>query len=641
MSAPTAQAAAARMVRVLVVDDEPAVIEAYRQVLDPPRASTARAEIDELRTRLFLSGGAPAVAAVHPRDASRFETEYCNGAEAAVSAVREACAAGRPFALVFLDMRMPPGPDGAWAAERIRELDPQIEIVVCTAYSDVDPAEIGRRVPPADQLFYLQKPFHPHEVRQLAIALGEKREGAERRRSESEDVDRLTGLPGRALFLRNLRQAVQVATGSGETIALLCIDLDNFRRVNEALGHAAGDELLRLTSERLRQILRRDDLVAQVPPPAAAGGDLGRTGGDQFAVLLHHVREPADALAVAARLTRPLVNEPGLATSPVTLTASVGVALCPAHATDDEALFRQASIAMYLAKRRGRGEYACYDPGLSAGARARFSLESHLQGALERGEFSVHYQPQFDLGTGRIAGMEALLRWNNPELGNISPAEFVPLAEETGLILPIGEWVLRTACRQVREWHEAGLPAGRVAVNVSPVQFSQREFRDLVAQVLHETGLEPALLELEITESLMTRDEEWTKQLLADLRALGVSVAIDDFGVGYSNLRRLSEFSVSRLKIDRSLVQDVESLGRNTAIVTAMVSMARALGLDVVAEGVENFDQLLQLQDQQCNEVQGFLLSRPLAAGDAEQLLERLASSTAATRTMRLRTLAG
>ena len=636
-----AEPTAARAVRVLVVDDEPAVIEAYRQVLDPPKSSSARAEIEDLRTRLFLSGGAPAVAAVHPRDAHRFETEYCNGAEAAVAAVREACAGGRPFALVFLDMRMPPGPDGAWAAERIRELDPQIEIVVCTAYSDVDPAEVGRRVPPADQLFYLQKPFHPHEVRQLAIALGEKREGAERRRRETDDVDRLTGLPGRALFLRNLRQAVQAATGSGETVALLCIDLDNFRRVNEALGHAAGDELLRLTSERLREILRRDDLVAHVPSTTVAGDDLGRTGGDQFAVLLHHVRDPADALAVAARLTRPLVNEPGLAASPVALTASVGVALCPTHATDDEALFRQASIAMYLAKRRGRGEYACYDAGLSAGAQTRFTLESRLQGALERGEFSVHYQPQFDLGTGRIAGMEALLRWNNPELGSVSPAEFVPLAEETGLILPIGEWVLRTACRQVREWHEAGLPAGRVAVNVSPVQFSQREFRGMVAQILQETGLEPALLELEITESLMMRDEEWTKQLLADLRALGVSVAIDDFGIGYSNLRRLSEFSVSRLKIDRSLVQDVESLGRNTAIVTAMVSMARALGLDVVAEGVENFDQLLQLQDQQCNEVQGFLLSRPLPAGDAEQLLERLANSTAATRTLRLRTLAG
>ena len=627
-------------VRVLVVDDEPAIIDAYRQVLGESTPSAARAEIDGLRARLFLSGGIAATAGVRARDSTRFDAEYCNGAEAAVAAVRAACAAGRPFAVAFLDMRMPPGPDGAWAAERIREVDPQVEIVICTAYSDVDPVEIGQRVPPADQLFYLQKPFHPHEVRQLALALGQKRASADRRRDASEDFDRLTGLAGRALFFRNLRQAVQSAGRSGETIALLCLDLDNFRRINEALGQVAGDALIRRASERLREILRRDDVLARLSLPAVAGEDIARTGGDQFAVLLHHVRSAADAEAVAARLTRLLMNEGGLASSPVTVTASVGIALCPLHATDDEALFRQASIAMYGAKRRGRGEFACYDAQLNAGAQTRFSLESRLQGALERGEFCVHYQPQFDLGTGRVSGMEALLRWTSPELGGVSPAEFVPVAEETGLILPIGEWVLRSACFQVKAWHDAGLPAGRVAVNVSPVQFSQRDFRSRVAQILRETGLEPGMLELEITESLMMKDEEWTKQLLAELRGLGVSIAIDDFGVGYSNLRRLSEFSVSRFKIDRSLVQDVESLGRNTAIVTAMVSMARALGLDVVAEGVENFQQLLQLQDQQCNEAQGYLLSRPLPVADAEALLQRLAGSTDASRTMRLRSLA-
>ncbi len=627
-------------VRVLVVDDEPAVIDAYRKVLDAAAPSAARAEIDDLRARLFMGGGAPAVAATRTHAGRAFEVDCRNGAEAAVEAARAALAEGRPYAVAFIDMRMPPGPDGAWAAERIRELDPQLDIVICTAFSDVDPADIGRRVPPADQLFYLQKPFHPHEVRQLATALGEKRDGAERRRSESEDFDRLTGLATRTLFLRHLREVVQGVGESGETVALLCVDLDNFRRVNEALGHDAGDELIRRAAQRLREILRRDDLLAQVDLPEVEGAELARTGGDQFAVLLRRIRSQADAETVAARLTRPLVNEPGIGPSPVTLSASVGIAMCPAHASDDEALFRQASIAMYCAKRRGRGESVCYDAQLNAGAQARFSLESRLQGALERGEFTLHYQPQFDLGTGGISGLEALLRWNSPELGSVSPAEFVPVAEETGLILPIGEWVMRNACRQLKAWQDAGLPTGRIAVNVSPVQFSQRDFRGVVAQVLRETRLEPAMLELEITESLMMRDEEWTKQLLAELRALGVSVAIDDFGVGYSNLRRLSEFSVSRLKIDRSLVQGVENLGRSAAIVTAMVSMARALGLDVVAEGVENFQQLLQLQDERCNEVQGFLLSRPLASADAEALLHRLATSTATSRTMRLRTLA-
>jgi diguanylate cyclase (GGDEF)-like protein len=640
MNNPVSQPTSTPAIRVLVVDDEAAVIDAYRQVLGSPVTSSTRAEIDELRKRLFLSGGAAALAATRSGGTATFEADYRNGAEAAVAAVREACSADRPYAVVFLDMRMPPGPDGAWAAERIRELDPQAEIVICTAYSDVDPAAIAERVPPADQLFYLQKPFHPHEVRQLASALGAKCMSAQRRLDAGEDVDHLTGLSSRSGFLARLRRVVEDGPRDERAVALLCLDLDNFRRINEALGHAAGDELISRTAQRLRDLLCRDQAVAHVPLPEIAVKDIARTGGDQFAVLLDHVRDPRDVEAVAARLTRPLVSEAGAGGTPVTVTASVGIALCPSEGTDAEALFRQASIAMYVAKRRGRGEYASYEARLVTGAQARFSLERHLQGALERGEFALHYQPQFNLATGRIAGMEALLRWTHPELGVVTPAEFVPLAEETGLILPIGDWVLRTACRQVRAWLDQDLPTGRLAVNVSPVQFSQRNFGATVAQVLHESGLPPSLLELEITESLMMKDEDWTQRLLNELRGFGVSVAIDDFGVGYSNLRRLSEFPVNRLKIDRSLVQDVEHLGRNAAIVGAMVSMARAIGLEVVAEGVENFEQLLQLQDQKCHEVQGFLLARPTPVADTEQLLQRLAASTDSSRTMRLRTLA-
>ena len=279
--------------RILVVDDEAAVLDAYRQVLGNPVTSAARAEIDDLRKRLFLSGGAAALAATRSRGAAPFEAEYCDGAEAAVAAVRTACSIGRPYAVVFLDMRMPPGPDGAWAAERIRELDPQAEIVICTAYSDVDPAVIAQRVPPTDQLFYLQKPFHPHEVRQLAHALGAKRASAQQRLDAGEDIDRLTGLSGRGRFLMRLRQVVEDACRDGTTVALLCIDLDNFRRINEALGHAAGDDLIRRTAQRLRELLRRDDDRGAPAAARSPGIDIARTGGDQFAVLLHQVRDPA------------------------------------------------------------------------------------------------------------------------------------------------------------------------------------------------------------------------------------------------------------------------------------------------------------------------------------------------------------
>jgi diguanylate cyclase (GGDEF)-like protein len=628
-------------IRVLVVDDEQAVLDAYRQVLGRPRRNSDREAMDELRVKIFLASAGAAVAAGSAPQAPQFEPVFCSGAEAAVAAVREACGADRPFAVAFLDMRMPPGPDGVWTAVRIREIDPQVEIVICTAYSDVDPVEIGQRVPPEDKLFYLQKPFHPHEVRQMALALGEKRANEERRLKEVTDFDPLTGLANRTRFLGHLKQAVSTAQRRQRMLSVLYVDLDNFRRVNDVLGHIVGDEMMRSVAQRLQEILRRDARAAGTVLPDVTADDIARLGGDQFVVLLHDIGDPQEASAVAALLTRPLTSPAPVEQSPVTLTASVGIAIYPNDSADEEELFRHSGIAMYNAKRQGRGQFAFFGHAMSDGAQTRFSLERQLEAALARNEFSLHYQPQFDLGTGRISGMEALLRWSNAELGVISPDEFIPLAEETGLIEPIGEWVLRTACRQFKEWQDMGLAPGRIAVNVSARQFSGDHFLALVQGALRDSRLAPSYLELEITESLMMKDEVHTRQMLSGLRHIGVSIAIDDFGMGYSSLGRLSEFAVNRLKIDRSFVQSADSLGRNATIVTAIVAMARALGVEVVAEGVENFSQLLHLQDQKCNEAQGFLLSRPLHAAEATELLERLEASTATSRTMRLRTLAG
>ena len=628
-------------IRVLVVDDEQAVLGAYAKVLGATGRSADRTAIDELRAKLFLANAGASVAGNSAPPAAQFETVFCGGAEAAIAAVREACAADRPFAVAFLDMRMPPGPDGAWTAGKIRELDPQVEIVICTAYSDVDPVEIGRRVPPEDKLFYLQKPFHPHEVRQMALALGGKRAVEQRRLTAISDFDPLTGLPNRSRFLKYLSHAVQSAKQYGRMLSVLYVDLNNFRRINDVLGHIVGDEMMRKVAQHLREILRGDAVKAGGSLPDIATDDIARLGGDQFMILLHDLDDPKDASDVAALLTRPLATPARFEHSPVTLTASVGIAIYPNDSADDEALFRHSGIAMYNAKRQGRGQYAFFDHAMNEGAQTRFSLEGQLEGALARNEFSLHYQPQFDLGTGKMSGIEALLRWNNAELGVVSPDEFIPLAEETGLILAIGEWVLRTACRQFKDWQDMGLAPGRIAVNVSARQFGEHQFCTLVADVLNESRLAPRFLELEITESLMMRDEAWTRQLLSELRNIGVSIAIDDFGMGYSSLGRLSEFAVNRLKIDRTFVQSADGLGRHATIVTAIVAMARALGVDVVAEGVETFDQLLHLQDQKCHEAQGFLLSKPLHAAEATQLLERLAASTATSRTMRLRSLAG
>jgi diguanylate cyclase (GGDEF)-like protein len=625
---------------VLVVDDEPEVLDAYRRVLEPSANFVGAAVIDELRNRLLLSGGSPALLAKPSARPNAFDTTYCDGEVAAIAAVRAANSANKPFTIVFLDSRLSPGQDALRTAQRIRAIDQKVEIVICAADTDVDPLRFSRHVLPADKLFYLPKPFEPHELRHMTVALGEKYDCLNRRTVELTECDSLTGLPSRGRFVARLGEAIDDARRQGQSMALLYLDLDGFRCINDALGQAAGDQMLKQISRRLREMLYRDAVMNATGADDLAF-DVARLGGDEFVVLIRALKDVAEAGAIAQHLTSPLLTAEDAVRTTVMVTASVGIALYPTDSTDDDALLRQASIAMYAAKRQGRGRVAFFDATMKAGALARFNLEQRLQRALARGGLSLDYQPQFNLGTGEISGVEALLRWTDAELGSVAPEEFVPLAEEMGLIMPIGEWALRTACNQFRLWLDTGLDAGRVAVNVSPAQFAQPGFCRMVAAALADTGLAPARLELEITESLALRDDGRTSEILADLRQIGVSLAIDDFGMGHSNLGRLSSVPVSRLKIDRALVQGSDSAGRAATIVGTIVSMARSLGLEVVAEGVEDFTQLLDLQEQQCNEVQGYLLSKPLSADEATQLLQRLDASCDTSRTTRLRSLAG
>jgi len=622
-------------VRVLVVDDEASVREAYRQILNGTAANPQTSARKQLHARLFSTDKTePPSAAL--KASAQFDVTFCNGAEAAVEAVRAACREQKPFAVAFLDIRMPPGPDGAWAAEAIRKIDSEVEIVLCTAFSDVDPASIGERVPPADKLFYLQKPFHPYEVRQMAIALGQKW-SSERHIGRLAYYDTLTGLANRALFQQQLTVAIDHAKENGEKLAVLYLDLDNFKRINDTLGHGVGDQLLRLMAERLRAIFRRDDLLARGADADCAGSDLARLGGDEFVVLLHDLQAVEDAGAVAERIVRELQLPMQLTVHQVMVSPSVGIAIYPTDGTDVETLFRNADVAMYFAKRQGPAQIAYFKDHMSAGELKRLTLEGKLREALKSNEFTLHYQPQFDLTTGVIAGFEALLRWFNVDLGFVTPADFIPVAEETGLILPIGEWVLRTACGQMKAWHDAGLPRVHIAVNVSSQQFGQRNFPELVANVLRDTGLPPECLELEITESLVMQDEGWARQALAQIKATGVLLAIDDFGTGYSSLSRLRGFSVDRLKIDRTFVRDLNTNEGDRVLVSAIIKMAQTLGLGVVAEGVEEFGQLLHLQEEKCNVAQGYLFSKPLPAKDAKALLQRASESQECGRTSRLR----
>jgi len=624
-------------IRVLIADDEAEVRDAYRQILFEADMSSETAVFHNLRERLFSKPPEQLAKNLSPSDTA-FAPVFCGGAEAAVAAVREALAADDPFAVAFLDMRMPPGPDGVWAAARIRELDPAIEIVVCTAYSDVDPRDIGAMVPPEEKLSYLQKPFHPHEIRQMTISLASKWR-SEHRIVKLAYFDALTGLPNREQSRNRLNTALAAAKQHQRMLAVLYLDLDKLKRVNDTLGHAVGDELLCLVAARLRTSLRADDTVEELP--GARSSHIARLGGDEFIVILPNIRSADDAAAVAARLISELQEPMRLAQHTLVVTPSIGVSMFPGDGVEADTLLRNADLAMYFAKRKGPGMSAFFDASMNDAALHRFTLEAKLRGALERGEFTLHYQPQFDVRTGGVSGMEALLRWTNDELGVVPPVEFIPVAEETGLILGIGEWVLRNACLQAKSWVDEGLPVARMAVNVSGQQFVLKDFPQTVAAIIKETGIEASMLELEITESVVMKDEAWAEQALAQLKEQGVMLAIDDFGTGYSSFGRLRHFAVDRLKIDRSFMTSLIDCSDDRAIAAAIIAMSRSLRINVTAEGVESFPQLLFLQEHECQEAQGFLFSRALPPADAHKLLVRAAETAAGTRTQRLRSLIG
>lgn len=612
MSTPT-EASTQPPIRILITDDEATIRDSYRDILQAAASTPAAGGLDEMRERLFgKRRDAPA--------GERFELIFCVGAEDAVQAVHDANTEGRPFSVVFLDMRMPPGPDGVWAATRIRELDPRVDIVVVTAYSDIDPEEIARRVPPAGSLFYLQKPFHAHEIRQLAGALGRRRQAEDRIRQLAY-FDDVTGLPNRALFKERLTQAVALARRNQRRLAVLFLDLDNFKRINDTLGHSIGDLLLQEAAKRLLLNVRASDAVVQGSAVDTEG--LARFGGDEFTLVLAEISQETDAALVARRLLETLAQPVSLAGHDVTVTASIGIAVYPQDGQDVEALLKNADMAMYFAKREGRNTFQFFTEAMNAAALKRMAMESHLRRALELGELSLHYQPQIDVATGSTTGAEALLRWNCRELGAIPPAEFIPLAEETGLIVPIGEWVLRTACAQAKAWRLAGVPLPRVAVNVSVHQFAQDDFPALVARILSEVGLEPGALEIEITESVLLKDGEAALTTLRELKALGVHLAIDDFGTGYSSLAYLKQFPIDRLKIDRTFVCSVNNDPQDRAIAAAIIAMAESMNLSVTAEGVETEGQLSFLRSRHCDEAQGYLLSRPLPTQEAAEFLQR------------------
>ncbi|MBW8369463.1 MAG: EAL domain-containing protein [Thiobacillus sp.] len=462
----------------------------------------------------------------------------------------------------------------------------------------------------ADQMIRLQQ-----ANANLVVATIEARKLAEQVQTAKIELDHLahhdvlTGLPNRILLSDRLAQAIALARRSGKQLVVVFMDLDRFKHINDSLGHAVGDQLLQSVGQRLLGCVRQSDTIS-------------RLGGDEFVALLPDIDHPEDAALSAQKMIAAIALPHRIDQHDLHIGASIGISIYPEDGLDAETLIKHADTAMFHAKDNGRNTYAFFEQEMTARAIARQSIEASLRLALERQEFVLHYQPKINLLSGAIVGVEALVRWQHPQRGLLVPADFVPIAEDSGLILPIGRWVLREACRQARAWQDAGFPLITVAVNTSALEFRAGDFLEYLRAVLEESRLEPRYLELELTESVLMRDAASADSVLHALADLGVKLAIDDFGTGYSSLSYLRQFPINTLKIDQSFVNQITSNPDDATLVSAVISMGRSLKQRVIAEGVETAEQAAFLLAQHCDEGQGYFFGRPVGAGALAVLLQ-------------------
>jgi diguanylate cyclase (GGDEF)-like protein len=616
--------------RILIIDDSRDIHDDFRKVLGGglnSAASLAAAELALLGESLPTN--------MNPG----FEVESAMQGQEGVVRVQQAIDEGRPFAMAFVDMRMPPGWDGLETIERLWAVDPDVQVVICSAHSDYDWSDVVARLKNSDKLLVVKKPFEPIEVLQSANALTRKWQNERIVRRQVETLERevtartqgleaankqlrhlathdaLTGLPNRVLMHDRLGQASKHADRHGQSFGLILLDLDRFKLVNDSLGHRAGDELLKEVAHRLKGVVREIDTVARlggdefvliVSP--GGGGDTARGGGDTARQVATQI---IDVMQAPMRIAGVEIH-----TSP-----SIGVAFYPNDAATIELLLAHADAAMYCAKQRGRNNVQFFTSGMNTATQEKVKLESDLHFALEQKQLELHYQPKVNTATGIMHGAEALLRWRHPTRGNVPPSEFIPLAEECGLIGSIGAWVVREACRQARAWQVAGLPPLRVAVNLSASQFRQNNIVDTIRDALDQAGLEGRFLEVELTESAVMNDPEESIAILEKLSKMGVLVSVDDFGTGYSSMSYLRRFPIDKLKIDRGFISEVMSRPEDASIVRAIISLAHSLKLKVVAEGVESIDQLEFLRTLGCDQYQGYYYSPALPAAKFEELV--------------------
>ncbi|MES2754490.1 MAG: EAL domain-containing protein [Pseudomonadota bacterium] len=615
--------------RILIVDDEPGMHDSYRIAFGSRRPEGGDAALNSLAADLFGDDEVTPDADAAPD----FECTHCNQGLDAVAAVERAIADGRPYAVAFIDVRMPPGIDGKETATRIRGLDADVNLVIVTGFSDFSPVEISKAAGPLDKIFYIAKPFEVAEVVQTATALSSRwhvdrelsaareklgqqvvqleEQGRELALNESRAFhlathDSLTDAPNRLAFTRVLADCCE----SGITFATAMVDLDRFKIVNDTLGHLAGDELLRALC---------DVLEANIPE----GGFVARLGGDEFGILFETPGEDAGVMA-CDRILLACGGTFEILGHTVQGGASIGVVVTPPNPLRDPVdILRRADLALNDAKHAGRGQVKLFTESMDESIRIRSRIENGLSEAIAKGELSLAYQPIVASDGFEIAGFEALLRWSSPEYGNISPAVFIPIAEESNLIHELGEWVLDESLKVLPQW-----PGQYVSVNFSPRQFRRQNFVGYIVERVQRAGVAPSRVQIEITETAIFDDADRAAETLYKLRQMGFRIALDDFGTGYSSLYNIRKFALDALKIDRSFIDGMGREKESAAIVHSIVHLGRALGLGVIAEGVETEAQLQALRLAGTSHLQGYYFSRPVSEAAARDLAERRVMAT-------------
>ena len=614
--------------------------QAVHRVLDEQAGQSAEAALELLESASTGSSAPPV--------RSHFSIDSAHRGRDGVKRVAQALEAQAPYAAAFVNLHLP-GWDGLRTAERLWQIDPRLQIVFCSAPSDDDWTAMVDRLGRSDRWLVLSKPLQPIEILQCATALGRKWENermaeAEITRLENAIADQtngienatrqlhhltthdpLTGMPNRLLLNDRLNQAIARADRDQSGFAVMVCDLDRFKRINDSMGRRAGDDLLQEVARRWTTVARNADTVARI-------------GGDEFVLVAASLSDARDALQLAARAIKVLEAPIRIDGIDVHTSPSVGIAIYPTDGCTVDALLAHADAAMYAAKQRGRGHVERYVRGMRSGDEDRVQLESELHAAIGSEQFELHYQPKVDTRTGEVRSAEALIRWQHPKRGMVPPTEFIPLAEECGLIGDIGEWVIREACRQVSAWQHAGAPSLRVSVNISAPQFRDSGLVDSIRRALDDSGIDACHLEAELTESAVMTDPEQSVRILEQLSAMGVVVSVDDFGTGYSSMSYLRRFPIDKLKIDRIFINEIASSSEDASIVCAIISLAHSLKLKVVAEGVETPAQLDFLRTAGCDEYQGYLFSRPLPAAAFERLLRESRAQTSFTEEDAIRT---